>query len=256
MKLVYSFAIVRRPGKSYKNALSSTHENKSIDVEKAQFQHLKYAQILTDIGLTVIHLPIDESYPDGCFVQDPFVTIGKTSFQTIQAAKSRKGEGKMLAKVLSYFKKVKIMKNSAYMDGGDVLLTPKKIFIGISERTNKEGIKQFIKALKSENIPQVIPISVTKCLHLMTGASYIGKNVMLVSDLIDHSYFKGFSKIYVPQEEEYAVNCLNFGNIVIVPKGYKYSIRQIQKQGFQTIELDMSEFKKADGGLTCLSSLF
>lgn len=252
----YTHAIVCSPGKSYKNAISSNDENKNIDIEKAQFQHQEYCKILEKIGLKLVKLPTNENYPDSCFVQDPCVVFGNTALITKQKATSRNGEGKAIQKVIKLFKDIQIMDGQATMDGGDAMVTSSKVFIGVSDRTNLEGISQYKKLFSKEGLPEVIPVLVEKCLHLMTGVTYIGKNTVVLSKLVDESYFKGFKKIYVLDKEEYATNCLSINDYVIMPKGYPKVKKQIQKNGFQVIEIDISEFKKADGGVTCLSLLW
>lgn len=250
----YQYAIVRPPGKSYKNAISSTDENHLIDIEKAKQQHAYYCSVLQKLGLTLISLPTDETYPDGCFVQDPCVAIGDNALITNQKASSRKGEGNAIEKIIKHFKKIKYMKSEGNMDGGDVLITPKKIFVGLSKRTNKNGISQLKKFLAKDI--SVIPVLVKNYLHLLTGITYLGKNTMIASELINKSLFNDFEIITVSQENEYAANCLTIDNTVVMPKGYKKIAKQIKNKGFEVIEVEMSEFKKADGGVTCLSLIF
>lgn len=252
----YKYAIVCSPSKNYRSAISSNDENKNIDIEKAQYQHHEYCKVLEKIGLTLIKIPENEIHPDSCFVQDPCVIFGKTAIITKQKPTSRKGEGEMIKQVIKHFKKIKIMTGQATMDGGDVMVTPTKIFIGLSQRTNQAGIDQYKTFLKNENLPPVITISVEKYLHLMSSVTYIGKNTIVISKLADESYFKGFRKIYVPTKEAYASNCLSVNDYVIIPKGYPQLKNQIQKQTFKVVGIDISEFKKADGGVTCLSILW
>lgn len=250
----YKYAIVRPPGKSYKEAISSTNQNHQIDIEKAQFQHEKYCEALEKVGLKVIKLPVNEEYPDSCFVQDPCVIFGNKAIMTILGADIRKGEGLEIEKIIKSFKEVKSMSNPATMDGGDVMITPSQIFIGLSKRTNLKGIAQYKKLFNSESLPQVTTIPVENCLHLMTGVTYLGKNTLVISNLIDDLCFKEFNKIYVSDED--AANCLGIGNWVIMPQGHPLVAKQIKKHGFKVLEVDISEFKKADGGVTCLSLLF
>lgn len=252
----YEFAIVRPPGKSYMNAISENDTSKTINSEMAKLQHAKYCAALEMLGIKVIRLPADDKYPDSCFVQDPCVVYGGSAVMTILGADSRKGEGEVIKQTIQRFKQIKTMSFPATMDGGDVMLTPSKIFIGVSKRTNEEGIAQYKSLLSDENLPTVIPVPVEKCLHLMTGVTYIGKNTVLISELIDKKYFSDFNKIYVSKEDEYAVNCLGLGGHVIIPAGYPSVFQEITKLGLKVVEVEMSEFKKADGGVTCLSILF
>lgn len=248
----YLYVLVRPPGKSFLKAISSKDQSKNIDLEKALFQHRKYCEVLENLGLTIIKLPADEKFPDGCFVEDPFVIFKDSALVTNLSASSRKGEGERIYKVIKHFKKIKKMSHPSTMDGGDVMLTPRKIFIGQSKRTNLQGIQQLESICNTE----VERVRVERCLHLKTGVTYLGKDIVLLSNLIDEKYFKDFNIIHVPEEEIYAANCLNINDVVLIPKGCFYVRKHIQNIGFETVELEMSEFKKADGGLTCLSLLF
>lgn len=251
--MTYKYAIVRPPGNSYKNAISSMNENDFIDVEKAKWQHRKYCEVLQKNGLSLIELPPDEIYPDGCFVQDPCVIIGNIALITKQKAASRRGEGKAIQNVINNFKRIVAMQ-SGYMDGGDVMVTPSKIFIGVSKRTNMTAIKQYEKIVGNEKA--IIPVHVDTYLHLLTSITFLGKNTMIASELVDISPFKGFDIIIVAKENEYAANCLAIGNTIIMPQGYKTIAKKIADNGFNIVEVEMSEFKKTDGGVTCLSLPF
>ena len=252
----YKYVITRSPGANYVKAISSTGESQKVDLEKLYYQHQQYCLILEKLGLIVIKLPVNNKFPDGCFVEDPCVIYGNTVVKTILGVDSRKGEGDAICDVLKYFKNVKQMKKPGAVDGGDVIITENNIFIGNSARTNLEGIKQFKQLLKNEKLPTVIVIPVTQCLHLKSAATYIGKNIVLLSNMVEDHYFEDYKKICVPEEENYAADCLNINNHVLIPKKHPYTKKAIEKKGFKTIELEMSEFKKADGSITCLSLLF
>src|SRR3989338_5647946 len=139
----YRYAITRSPGINFLDAISSKDESKTIDLEKALHQHQAYCTVLEKLGLIVIRLPPDSSFPDGCFVEDPITIFKNLAIVTNQAASTRKGEGKVLKDVIKHFKLIKTMKKPATMDGGDVMVTPKTIFIGLSKRTNTHGINQY-----------------------------------------------------------------------------------------------------------------
>lgn len=252
----YNYALVRPPGENYIQALSSTNQSKDVDLEKLFWQHQQYCQVLNELGLTIIKLPVELKYPDGCFVEDAGVIYGDSALVTIPGALSRKGEGKNIYKVLKYFKKIKKMVQPATMDGGDVIITPDKVFIGLSSRTNLAGVEQFEALLKEEGLPKVIGVPVMRGLHLKTSASYIGGNTMVASLVITKKYFDGFNLVTVSEEESYGANCLNVNGVILVAKGYRSAVKGIKAKGFEVVELEMSEFKKADGSITCLSLLF
>lgn len=264
----YLHAIVKKPGKSYVDAIndwflkSNTKKNILVDLEKAIWQHQQYVLALEKVGVKVIKLAPNEKFPDGCFTQDPVIVCENEVLQTKQFAKSRQGEGDAIIKELKKFDfKISQMKKG-YCDGGDILIADdlKKVWIGISKRTNKVGF-ECVEKMFSNHGYQVFSVPVEKCLHLLTGITYLGKGVFLTSDLIEKKSLEKFlssgeSQIFVPHEENYAVNTLIIGNTVIIPKGYPFVKKKIEELGFKIIVLSMSEFEKADGGITCLSLPF
>ena len=252
----YKHALVRPPGKSFLKAISSIDQSKNIDLDKALDQHVLYCQALEKTGIKVVKLPAEEAYPDSCFVEDACVVFGKKAFMTILGAVSRRGEGETISQVIGGYKQVVEMAYPATMDGGDVLVTQQKIFIGKSARTNDKGIWQFKQLLAEEGLPEVVGIPVEKYLHLKTAVTYIGKNTVLLS-LPDYlPYFTDFNIINVEKDEAYGADSLAIGDYVLVPTGCPALAKEIKKLGFTVFEIEMSEFKKADGSITCLSILF
>jgi len=262
-------AITKKPGKSFVYAINdwygkSTQGNSGkINLGKTLKQHAKYTNMLKDLGVEVKVLSADESYPDGCFTQDPMLVYKNSALKLKQFAKTRQGEGNSLAKeVKNGGIKVNKMKND-FCDGGDVLVVDelKTVWCGTSERTNIAGFKE-IKKFYTKFKFEVIPVPVINCLHLMTAITYLGKNHFLVSSLLDENLWKLFKVnanvkfVKVPEEENYAVNIININNTIIMPKGYPKTKKLIKKSAFEIKELEMSEFEKADGGITCLSLLF
>lgn len=246
------YAITKIPSKSYANALSSDGEIATLDYQLALKQHQTYCDVLSGLGVTVIKLPADEAFPDACFVEDTFVIHKNTAIKCILGAETRKGEEVETSKVLSNFKDILPLDPPASIDGGDVIVTPKHIFIGISERTNQESAKQIEKLTGAE----IIAVTVTEKLHLKTSATYIGNNTIIKSANIPDSYFHGYDLIHVDADEWYAADCLNIDDYVLIPAGHLQTKSKLTTNGFDPIEIDLSEFKKADGSITCLSIIF
>lgn len=162
-----------------------------------------------------------------------------------------------LREILSgFFKNIHNIDNPGTVDGGDIMMVGNHYYIGLSERTNKNGAEQLISVLRKYDMDGSI-VEMSTMLHLKTGMSYLENNNLLITgEFVSKSTFERYNKIEVPADEAYAANSLWINGFVIVPKGYKQTLRQIENLGFNTIVLDMSEFRKLDGGLSCLSLRF
>ncbi|MHA1646412.1 MAG: arginine deiminase family protein, partial [Promethearchaeota archaeon] len=142
------------------------------------------------------------------------------------------------------------------LEGGDIMRIENHYYIGLSNRTNSKGAKQLIKILQQYGYEgTVVPLK--EMLHLKTGVNYLGNNIVLVSgEFITHKEFQKFEKIIVQPDEEYAANCVRINDFVLMPAGFPKLKDELLKKDFQIIELEMSEFQKLDGGLSCLSLRF
>lgn len=253
MSSFHKKAIVRAPGKSYINCVSTHPLKKTIDVEKAKAQHESFCKILKRIGLEVVRLDPDENYPDGCFVEDCAIIHEDIAVICNLKPRSRKGEEVAVEVILNSDKKIKNLSSSAILEGGNVLQTDKEIFVGISERTNNDAIDQLREILSMK----ITKIDLEKVIHLKEICSYLGHNVMLVSkDYREYLPLVDYDIIEVSPEEAYAANCLCCNDVVVAPKGYDRTIKEIKKRGLKVEVLETSEFEKGDGSITCLSIIF
>ena len=163
---------------------------------------------------------------------------------------SRQAETQFTASVLQTYQDCSALNSPATMDGGDVIDTPDAIFVGISKRTNLRAIETLSKLTSKK----VVPVTVTKGLHLKSATTFLGKNLLIIDPTrIDSSNLKHFDWIEVSGSESYSANCLALGNIVLMPAGFQNIRDKIRAHGLKTLELQMSEFEKADGSITCLS---
>jgi dimethylargininase len=252
----YSTAIVRKPCKRFDEALSSANLGKP-DYQKALKQHAHYVKILKEIGLEVLLLPANNNFPDSTFVEDTAVLIPNCAIITNPGAPSRKEEVREIGESLkSYFENFDIIYDPGSMDGGDVLIIGSHCYIGISRRTNLEGAKQLTGILKRYGMLTSL-IEVKHVLHLKSSVAYLGKyHLVTAGELIDHPAFRDYDQIKVDPQESYSANCLHINDKVLVAKGFPGISRAIVDAGYTIIELEMSEFRKADGGLSCLSLRF
>ena len=174
---------------------------------------------------------------------------------THPGAPSRQGEVETIEPLFTD-RPVFRMSNQGHLDGGDVLLVDKQFFIGLTSRTDEVGIREFTAAVERYGY-RVTPIAVSAGLHLKSIVNYVGRNTLLLTeDYQHHPAFSTFNTIVIPEDESYAGNTLWINDTLITPQGYPYTLAQIEKLGMPIIQLDTSEFKKMDGGLTCLSLRF
>ncbi|MFJ7970345.1 dimethylarginine dimethylaminohydrolase family protein [Psychrobacillus sp. NPDC096389] len=248
--------IAKTPGKSYVEGLTTSDLGKP-DYEKLLVQHEGYVEALKKCGVEVTLLAASEEFPDSTFVEDAAVLTAEFAVITNPGAESRNGEIVEIESVLKdFYDKFHYIKSPGTLDGGDILQADNKFYIGISERTNEEGARQLKEILESEGFEATI-IPLQKFFHLKTGIAYLGNNKMVVAgEFVDHLAFDSYDKIVINDADEYSANCIRVNDYVIIPKGYSETKRKINEAGYETIELDMSEVQKQDGGLSCLSLRF
>ncbi|MCU0502299.1 MAG: arginine deiminase family protein [Anaerolineae bacterium] len=255
--MTFTHALVRPPGDSFAAAISSTHA--AIDVALAQAQHAEYCQALAAAGLLVEALPPDERFPDSCFMQDPAVVIGGRCATARRAvvgrpgAPSRQGEEDAVAAALTGRFPLTRLIPPATLEGGDVLILPDRVVVGQSGRTNAAGIAQLAVALSGTELP-VYAAPVESYLHLLTAVTHIGQGILLaIEGWPLPAPLADLEVLRVPPEEAYAANSLGVGKYVIVPAGHPRTEAMLAARGLDILLVPMSEFAKADGGVTCLS---
>lgn len=253
---MFKNTIVRIPGENYINGLT-TADLGIPELEKALEQHAAYIEALKKCGTEVTVLPSHTDFPDSTFVEDTAVLTPKFAVISNPGAESRNREIHVMEpSIKSFYENIYYINAPGTLEGGDILQIEDHFYIGISTRTNREGAEQLKAILELEHYKATI-VPLEKFFHLKTGISYLGNHTIVVAgEFIDHPDFNSYKKIIVPPEEEYAANCIRVNDYVIIPSGYPITKQNIEKAGYQTIELDMSEFRKLDGGLSCLSLRF
>lgn len=256
---MFKNVIVKRPCRAMVEGITSAPELGKPDYELALKQHDDYIEALKKCGVKVKVLPADENFPDSCFVEDTAVITRKCAIISNPGAATRNKEAQlMIPTIKEYFSddQIEYIKSPGTMEGGDVMMVGDHFYIGRSARTNEEGIKQFIAILEKHGLSgSEVPLE--KVLHLKTGVNYIeNKNMLVSGEFITKPDFKDFNKIIIPEEEAYAANCIWVNDRVIVPAGYPTVEKSIRDAGYEVILVDTSEYKKLDGGLSCLSLRF
>jgi len=227
-----------------------------IDVSKAIRQHRQYEECLRRLGVHVISLAPEPGLPDSPFVEDVAVVVDELAVIAAMGAVTRKPEVQSIEHVLSLYRSARYLNDSATLEGGDVIQAGDSLYVGLSRRTNREGVDQLREAVSPFGY-QVRAVKVSGCLHLSTGCSYIGSNTILANpDWVDVSRFDGFKIISVPRSEPWAANAMLIGDTVIAAGAYPKTRARLEQQGFRVETLDISELEKAEGGLTCLSLIF
>jgi len=245
-------AWVRQPSKNFVQALSEHPEANSINFQKTRQQHAAYCEALKTAGLAVEVLEPLDDFPDSVFIEDNALILEGQAILCSMKEASRRKETSFLANTLQSRLPVLQLQAPVLIDGGDALQTKDTLFVGQSQRTHPEAVA----ALQALTSKQVVPVRVKKGLHLKTSVSALRKNLLVINtSYIETEPFRKFEWIEVDEEEAYAANCLAVGENVILPAGFPKLEQRIQKYGFSTLLVDMSEFQKADGGVTCLSLL-
>lgn len=233
-----------------------THlERQTIHIGRAREQHLAYCNYLRESGAKVITLPAEPEFPDAVFVEDPAVVLDEAVIMTRPGAASRRGESASLGRELVKHRPLVWMTSPATLDGGDVMRLGRTLFVGISTRTNTEGIRQ-LAAEGARFRYRVQPVAVQGCLHLKSGVSYLGGDAVLIHrPWIDAAAFAGLELIDVPEGETEGANVLTVGESVLVASGFPRIAERIERLGRKVILVDNSEIRKAEGALTCCSLL-
>lgn len=252
---MFSHAITRLPGENFADGLTTADLGRP-DYSRILQQHQAYRQTLTSLGLDVIVLPAEPAYPDAYFVEDPAIVTPTMAVITRPGAPSRQGEEVTLEPVLKQYRPLLYINPPGTVDGGDILMVGDHFFIGLSERTNIAGAAQ-LAAFLSDSGYTFNTIMVATGLHLKSGVNYVGKHTLLVTKyLSDQPAFVEYDKIILDEDEEYAANTLWVNDTLLIPTGFPKTRAKLSKLGMNIIELDVSEVRKMDGGLTCMSLRF
>ena len=256
---MFQHVIVKIPCKAMINGITDHPELGTPDYEKALAQHAAYVETLKQCGVDVTVLPADEAYPDSCFVEDPAIVTKYCAVITNPGAPSRKGETAAIEPVLEQFypkDKIFHITDPGTLEGGDVMMCGDTFYVGQSARTNAEGIRQLGEILSPFGC-KVVAVPLTEVLHLKTGVVYLENNNMLTAgEFCTKPAFESYHKVEIPVEEAYAANCIWVNGKVIVPAGYPTVQAAVESLGYPVLVCDTSEFRKIDGGLSCLSLRF
>jgi dimethylargininase len=247
-------ALVRAVARSY--VAYYARKGRTVSASLADAQHAQYRRALETAGLTVTVVPPDETFPDGVFIEDTAVVWGQYAL-IARMCPEREGEQAAVAEVLRPTHTIRRLIAGATLDGGDVLHLDDSTYVGLSTRTNEAGAE----AVRELLVPfgrRVVTVPVANCLHLKTGVTYLGNRTLLaVPGWFELRRFHAEEVIHTGEGEQGSANTLRIGNHLLVPAGYPETARRLQRfaeqHGLHVQTLDISEFEKGDGSLTCLS---
>jgi len=257
MQAPFTRAIVRPPGLSYAQGLTSSAALGPPDLARALDQHGRYCRALHACGLQLTTLPADERFPDSTFVEDTAVIAERVAVITRPGAASRAGEVASIAAALGAIRpRLERIEPPGTLDGGDVCQAGEHFFVGVSARTNPEGARQLTATLESYGYTATaIDIRAHRTLlHLKTGIAWLGERCCVVAPGFPRpAMLAGCDVIEVDVAESYAANCVRVNDQVLVAAGNPLLSAALRSRGYRLCELDMSDFRKMDGGLSCLS---
>lgn len=252
-------AIVRIPGSNFAEGLT-TGDAGVPRYDLAVQQHGRYREALEECGVTITTLDADLRYPDSTFVEDTAVLTPRGAILARPGAASREGEVAAIRETIrSFFQATLEIEAPGTLDGGDICEADNHFFLGLSHRTNEEGLRQLAAHLAGLGYPSsVIDVrGMTGILHLKSGISYIGNNTIVANEEMgSNELFRHYELIRVARQESYAANCVRVNERVLVAAGFPHLAAELVDHGFSPLVLNVSEFQKMDGGLSCLSLRF
>jgi dimethylargininase len=248
-------AITRDPSPALARCELTHLERAPIDFARAVEQHRAYLDLLAELGLAVLRLPPDDAHPDACFVEDTAVVLDELAVMCRPGAASRRGETAAVAAALAPYRPLVHVPAPATLDGGDVLVLGRRVFVGRTARTNPAGIESLRAALGPRGY-DVATVEVAGCLHLKSAVTAVDDDTVLANpEWIDARAFEGRSVLAVDRAEPAAANVLRIGRSVVAHAGFPRTVERLRRHGAAVRTLDVSEFLKAEGALTCKSLL-
>lgn len=227
-----------------------------IDMQKANAQHHAYVKLLSDLGARVVSLPAEPALPDSMFVEDPALVLDEIAVIFPLGAESRRPEAPSIAAALQPFRKIEHVQLPGMTEGGDILRLGRKIFVGLTARSNTEGIAQLSRIVAPYNY-EVFGVPTPGCLHLKSAVTALDEHTLLANRAwFDSSFFSDYDWVDVDPAEPHAANALSFNGTVIFPASFPRTRSRIEARGFRVSTLDISELQKAESALTCSSLIF
>lgn len=248
--------ITHKPSPSLEQCELTFVDSKPIDINKAQKEHEAYCEMLKQCGANIITLEDNMDLPDSVFVEDPIIVFDEVAVLTSMGVESRRKESELMEKTFSQYREIKRIELPAQIEGGDVLKIGKKVFVGKSARTNAQGIRD-LREIMTPYGYEVIAVKVSGCLHLKTGCTALDEETILLNpEWLDSKVFVGFRQVIVPKEEPFGANILKINDTICMNEAFAKTIELVKSLGYKVKTTDITEFVKAEAGLTCMSVPF
>jgi dimethylargininase len=249
-------AITRAVSPALSECELSFIERIPINMQRAREQHRAYENALASLGARVISLPPEPELPDSMFVEDPAIVLEELAVVFPLGTETRRREAESLTKAIAPFRKIEFVKLPGTLEGGDILRVGRKLFVGLTARTNEEGIAQ-LRRIATPHGYEVIAVPVTGCLHLKSAVTHLGNNTLLANRTwFDTKPLAEFEWVDVDPAEPHAGNALALNGTILFPASFPRTRARIEAKGFRVLPLDIAELQKAESGLTCSSLIF
>src|SRR5215216_4480913 len=249
-------ALTREPARALDACELTYREREPIDAAIAAGQHRDYCEALRACGASVITLPPLDELPDSVFVEDTAIVLEEVAVLTRPGAESRRGEVSLIEPEVARLRGVVRVEAPATLEGGDVLRLGRTLYVGLSPRTNAEGVAG-LRRLAAPHGYKVVAVEPHGCLHLKTGCSALDEGTVLVNpEWVDAAVFRGREVVAVDASEPWAANVLSVAGSVCVSAAFPRTAEMLAARGYDVYAVDVSEFAKAEGGMTCMSLLF
>ena len=227
-----------------------------IDINLARSQHIQYERVLVELGCQVRRLSVEPNLPDSVFVEDNAIVLNEMAIIARPGAETRRDETRSVSEVLGEYRTIFKIVSPGTLDGGDVLQIGRRLYVGVTERSNESGVKQLID-LVSPYEYEVVRVQVDGCLHLKSAVTHVGDEILLINrSWVDAKSFMGKDFIDVDPGEPYAANALLVGGELVYPAIFPETRRRLEDRGYSVRDVDVSELQKAEGAVTCCSLIF
>jgi dimethylargininase len=249
-------AITRPVSSSLARCEISFIEREPIDVALARRQHAAYETALEQAGARVVRLPAADDHPDATFVEDTALVLDELAVIPIMGATSRRGETVEVERCLSAYRPLARLVPPATLDGGDVMRAERRIFVGLTARTNQAAVEQ-LRALTRPYGYEVTAVAPKGCLHLKSACTYLGRGVVLANpEWVDGSCLGGFELVPVAAEEPLGANARAVGGKLLYAAGFPRTLARLEEHGFDVLTVETGELRKAESAITCMSLVF
>lgn len=253
--MIFDFdsALVRQPARSVIHGVT-TQPGPRPQFESITTEHAQYVSALKECGLSVEILPPLEGYPDSIFVEDPALVLGTGAIVLRPGAQTRLGEAGEMEPVLHRrFPRVLRMQDG-FADGGDMLLTPTGMLIGLSSRTNQAGATELAGLLQQLGVRSRIVETPAGTLHLKSDCSLIAEDIVLcTAGLAASGIFDGYRELVVPENERRAANALRLNDTILIGEEFPQTVEMLGREGYSVKTLRVNGIGKLDAGLSCMS---